>query len=351
MPSIRRVVVCEAQVPFVHGGAELHVSRLVDELRSHGVQAERVSVPFKWYPKDRLLAQAAAWRLVDLTETNGDPIDAVIATKFPTYFVTHPQKITWLFHQYRAIYDLCGTPYSEFDHREADVRLRARLMALDEQALGESVRLFANSRNTASRVARYNGLTAEPLYHPPPLSRVLIPGPSGDYVLSVGRLETVKRVDLIIRALPRASGVRLIIVGEGPLRPQLEALAHECGIADRVVWTGPVDDQRLVDLYAGALAVAFPPYDEDYGYVTLEAFLARKPVITTTDAGGPLEFVEDDVTGLVVAPDAKALGDAIARLAGDRRKAAELGAAGYARARTITWTGVIERLLGTADQR
>ncbi len=314
--AIRSVVVCEAQVPFVHGGAELHVRQLVANLRLHGYRAERVSIPFKWYPKDRLLTHAAAWRMVDLTESNGEPIDAVIATKFPTYFAKHPNKITWLFHQYRAIYDLCGTPYSEFDHLEGDVRLRARLIALDGEVLGESIRLFSNARNTASRLETYNGLSAEPLYHPPPLADRLKPGPFGDYVLSVGRLETVKRVDLIVRALALVAGVRLVVVGQGPLRAPLEALAIETGVADRVVWAGGVDDRQLVDLYAGALAVVFPPYDEDYGYVTLEAFLAGKPVVTTTDAGGPLEFVENGITGLVVAPEPRAIADAIARLAG-----------------------------------
>jgi len=349
--AIRSVVVCEAQVPFVHGGAELHVRQLVSQLRVHGYRAERVSIPFKWYPKDRLLAHAAAWRLVDLSESNGEPIDAVIATKFPTYFAKHPRKITWLFHQYRAIYDLCGTPYSEFDHSEADVRLRDKLIALDGEVLGESTRLFSNARNTAARLERYNGLTAEPLYHPPPLAEWLKPGPFGDYVLSVGRLETVKRVDLVVRALALVDGVRLVVAGEGPLRDALETVAINAGVADRVVWAGRVDDRQLVDLYAGALAIAFPPYDEDYGYVTLEAFLAGKPVITTTDAGGPLEFVEDGVTGLVVAPDPRAIADAIARLSADRRTAAGLGAAGCERARAITWSGVVERLMGSVDAR
>src|SRR5712691_892843 len=226
MPT-RTVLVCEAQVPFVHGGAELHVRGLVAELTRRGYRAERVSVPFKWYPKEELLAQAAAWRLIDLSESNGQRIDAVIATKFPTYFVRHPRKITWLFHQYRAIYDLCGTPYSEFTHSEADVRLRDRLIALDNDVLGESKRLFANARNTAARLARYNGLTAEPLYHPPPLAGKLTSGPAGDYVLSVGRLEANKRVDLIIGALAHGDRrVRLVIVGEGPLRRQLEETAR-----------------------------------------------------------------------------------------------------------------------------
>ena len=117
------------------GGAEAHVRGLVAALTRRGYRAEKVSVPFKWYPKGELLACAAAWRMIDLSESNGERIDRVIATKFPTYFVRHPNKVTWLFHQYRAIYDLIGTPYSEFDHTEADVRLRDRLIALDNDAI------------------------------------------------------------------------------------------------------------------------------------------------------------------------------------------------------------------------
>ena len=343
---MKTVAVCEAKVPFVTGGAELHVTGLVNQLQRHGYRAERVSVPFKWYPKSELLAQAAAWRLIDLSEANGQPIDAVIATKFPTYFVRHPHKVTWLFHQYRAIYDLCGTAYSEFEHTEADVRLRDRLMALDNEALSESKRIFANARNTADRLARYNALQAEPLYHPPPLAGRLVQGPLGDYLLSVGRLEANKRVDLAIRGLAHADrATRLVIVGEGPLRQELEQLAAREGVTDRVTFTGAIEDTALIALYARALGVVFPPFDEDYGYITLEAFLSRKPVITTTDAGGPLEFVVDRVTGLVVEPTPNALGGAIARLAGNHQLAQSLGDAGFERARTISWDGVVERLM------
>jgi glycosyltransferase involved in cell wall biosynthesis len=342
----KRVLVCEAQVPFVHGGAELLVRSLIGELCRHGYHAERVSIPFKWYPKEELLSQAAAWRLVDLSEANGARIDTVIATKFPTYFVRHPRKVTWLLHQYRAIYDLCGTPYSEFTHQEADVRLRDTLVALDQAMLVESARLFTIARNTSARLERYNGITAEPLYHPPPLAGALRAGAYGDYVLSVGRLEANKRVDLIIRALAYTDrSVRLLVAGEGPLRDSLAEVAMSAGVADRVTFAGGVDDEHLVRLYAGALGVVFPPFDEDYGYVTLEAFLAHKAVVTTTDAGGPLEFVHDGVNGFITAPTAASLGAAIARLAADRTRARSLGDAGYERARTITWDGVVERLM------
>src|SRR5262245_14133302 len=219
---MRTVLVCEAQVPFVSGGAEAHVRGLVTALTARGYRAERVSVPFKWYPKDELLASAAAWRMIDLSESNGQPIDRVIATKFRTYFVRDPNKVPWLFHQYRAIYVRIGTPYSEFRHSEADVRLRDRLIGLDNEVLGESKALFTNARNTAARLERYNGLKAEALYHPPPLAGRLTAGDSRDYVLSVGRLEANKRVDLAIAALAHVDRrIRLVIVGEGPLRTPL----------------------------------------------------------------------------------------------------------------------------------
>jgi len=342
---LRTILVCEAQVPFVRGGAEYHVRELVAALRTHGYDAELVSVPFKWYPKSELLAQAAAWRLLDLSESNGRPIDMVIATKFPTYFARHPNKVAWIIHQHRAVYELAGTPFSDFSHTDDDVALRARIMALDTAMLRECTRLFANSANTARRAERYNGVGVEPLYHPPRLAARLRPTPPGDYLLSVGRLEAVKRVDLAIRAVAARPGVALRIAGTGTMRASLEALAESLGVADRVQFLGEVSDETIVDLYAGALGVIFPPYDEDYGYVTLEAFLSGKPVITTTDAGGPNEFVADGVNGYVRPPDPEALADAVAALTADRGRAASFGLAGYERARMVTWDGVVERLV------
>src|SRR5918994_2902102 len=153
----RRIVVCEVQVPFVRGGAEALVRELVRQLRARAYRVERVSVPFKWYPKDEILTHAAAWRLLDLSSSNGQPIDAVIATKFPSYFVRHPAKVTWLIHQYRAAYELCGTEYSDFSHTEADVGLRQTLMKTDNQMLGECRRVFTISQTPADRLAKYNG--------------------------------------------------------------------------------------------------------------------------------------------------------------------------------------------------
>jgi glycosyltransferase involved in cell wall biosynthesis len=345
--AVRTILVCEAQVPLVRGGAEIHVRQLVGRLRERGYAADLVSVPFKWYPKEEILAHAAAWRLLDLSESNGTPIDLVIGTKFPSYFARHPNKVAWLIHQYRAAYELCGTAYSDFAHADLDVGLRRQLIDLDTAMLGECRRVFTNARNTASRLEKFNGLRAEPLYHPPRLADRLSGGPAGDYLLSVGRLETVKRHDLAVRALAQAGGAcRLVVVGEGTQHANLRRLAEELGVGDRVGFEGAASDERLLELYAGALAVVYAPFDEDYGYVTLEAFLAKKPVVTARDSGGTLEFVEDGVNGFVCDPDPAAIAAAFRRLADDRARARSLGEAGYDRARLVTWDGVIEKLVG-----
>lgn len=345
--AIQQIVVCEVQVPFVRGGAESLVRELVKQLRQRGYCTELVSIPFKWDPKQELLAHAAAWRLIDLSESNGQSIDLVIATKFPSYFVRHPNKVAWLIHQHRAAYELCGTPYSDFAHVEKDVGVRDTLMRLDRVMLGECRHLFAIARNTSNRLAKFNGLQAEPLYPPSPFAGRLKPGPYGDYVLFVGRLETIKRPDLAVRAMRHVDrSIRLAVVGDGTFRQRTQALAESLGVSDRVDFLGWVEEERLVEMYHAALAVLNVPYDEDYGYVTLEAFLAHKPVITATDSGGPLEFVEDDTNGRICAPEPEPVAAAINDLASHRDRAASFGLAGFERARTITWDGVIERLVG-----
>lgn len=341
-----RIVVADAQVPFVEGGAELHVRALVEQLRRRGHAVEKVALPFRPQPKSELLAQAAAWRLLDLSASNNIPIDVLIATRFPTYFARHPRKVAWVIHQHRAAYELCGTEFSDFTHREEDVAIRKRLIELDTAMLAECRHVFANAQNTANRLAKFNGIAARALYHPPALTDRLHEGPFGDYVLSVGRLERVKRPALALRAMAHVdSSVRLRIVGDGSERSALEDLA--AGLPrHRVEFLGAASQDQLVDLYAGALGVVYAPFDEDYGYVTLEAFLAAKPVITASDSGGTLEFVEDGVNGFITAPEPEALASAINRLAADRALAARLGAAGRRRAQAVTWDGVIEQLLG-----
>lgn len=344
-----RVVVCASHVPFVRGGAEILVESLVDELVRRGFETEVVALPFSWTPRLQLLRTGLAWRMVDLEQANGKPIDLVIATKFPSYFVRHPNKVVWLIHQFRQVYDLLGTEFSDFGDGAEDRATAEMLHTMDGRTLAEARELFSISRNTAERLQRFNGLRATPLYPPPRLGARHHEGPFGDYVLAVGRLDRLKRFDLLVRALPHTrSPARCVLAGTGPERDRLLALAAELGVADRVELAGWIDDDRLVELYANARGVFYAPYDEDYGYVTVEAFLSGKPMLTTRDAGGVLEFVADEENGYVVAPDApRQLAAAIDRLFESPERAATLGRNGRDRVRDVTWDRVIERLTAT----
>jgi glycosyltransferase involved in cell wall biosynthesis len=339
-----RIAVCLPQVPFSWGGAEILSERLVDELRERDHEAELVTVPFKWYPGERVLTQAFLWRLLDLEESDGRPIDLVIATKFPSYAVRHPRKVVWLLHQFRQAYELDGTDLGQFDQSPEDRALRRAVHRLDRLALGEARSLFATSANVAGRLERSTGLTAEVLPCPPQELEYRC-DEYGDFVLSVGRLDRAKRVDLLLEALAERPSLRCVIAGDGPDRDRLEGLARQNGLDGRAVFAGRVSEEELTDLYARCLAVYYAPVDEDFGFVPYEAFLAEKPVVTTADAGGPLEVVRDHENGLVCEPAAAALAEACSWLGEHPEDARTWGQAGRRAAELLSWDRVIDRLL------
>jgi glycosyltransferase involved in cell wall biosynthesis len=142
--------------------------------------------------------------------------------------------------------------------------------------------------------------------------------------------------------------VKLVLVGRGPDERSLRDRIAAHGLQDRVTLEVGVSDDRLHDLYRGALGVYFGPFDEDYGYVTIEAFAAARPVVTLSDSGGPLEFVHDAESGLVAQPEPKAIAAAFDRLWADREAARAWGVAGHrlVRERVPEWPEVVARLLG-----
>ena len=336
-----RIVVCGAQKPFVRGGAEQHQEALAAALRAAGHDTDVVRLPVAW-EKGRLLDAPLAWRLL--------PVDAdlVIATNFPSYFVRHPRKVVWLLHQHRGAYDAADAPWSDFGP-DADAWETQRILTeWDNRALGEATHVFTNSSVVSARLRAHNGMGSTPLSHPAPLTNRLMPGPFGDYVLFVSRLEANKRPHLAVEALASShSGLRLVIAGTGSLTGELADLTVRLGLQDRVQLAGWVEDDRLVQLYANASSVLYAPHDEDYGYVTLQAFAAGKPVITSTDAGAVLDFVLDGRTGLVTDASPEQLGAAIDRLAGGSDHAARLGNAGRELAAGLRWDRVVDQLLSS----
>jgi len=339
-----RIAVLRPQVPFARGGAEIFSDALVEELRVRGHEADSVTVPFKWYPGARVLTQAFLWRLLDLTEADGKRIDMVVATKFPSYLVRHPEKRVWLVHQFRQAYELDRTDLGQFGESPEDRAIRRQVQELDRVGLGEASRLFATSQNVAGRLERATGLVAEVMPHPAQELAYRNDG-HGDFVLSVNRLDRAKRIDLLVDAAAVEPTLRVVVAGDGPDRSRLEGLARDRGLTGRVRFAGRVPAEELADLYATCFATFYAPVDEDFGLGPYESFLSGKPVITATDAGGPLEVVHDGSTGRVVAPEAAAVAAAVVWLRDHPDEAAAYGRAGHAVAAEVTWDRAIGRLL------
>lgn len=346
-----RVAILSHKIPFVSGGAELLARNLARAVEQAGHEAALIEPPLKWYPPAVLYDAVLAALLTDLSEANGIAIDRLIGLKFPAYLAPHPNKVLWVIHQHREAYDLWDRGEGALANSPGGAAAKAMVEACDAAAFAEAQAVYGIAGTVSERIARYNGVAAEALYSPPDGAADFYSAPAEDFLFFPSRLSALKRQDLALDALRRTRNpVKLAFAGV-PDTPQegdrLARLTEDYGLAERVTWHGAVSHAAKCALYARCLGVVYPPRDEDYGYVTLEAMLAHKPVITTSDSGGPTEFVRDGETGLIAAPDAAALAGAMDRLWADRAAAARLGEAGRQRyaEMPIGWPAIVERLL------
>jgi glycosyltransferase involved in cell wall biosynthesis len=342
-----KVLVLTTRVPFIHGGAEELRNNLVVNLRKAGVEAEAMSLPFTWDPAERLLEEMWIARTIEVVNA-----DRVIALKFPAYLIPHPNKVCWVLHQYRQAYDLFDAGQSNIPSTPRGDAIRQMIKTADNDALGSARAVFTLSPIGRDRMRRYNNLEADVLPQPMNDPELFTGGETGGYVFAGGRVGLAKRQALLVRALAHAPGVRLVIAGppdDATDGPALAALAAEVGVSDRLTLDLRfLSRAEVAGLVNGASACAYIPFDEDsVGYVTMEAFHAGKPVVSATDSGGVLEIVRHGDTGLVAAPTAEALGEALATITQNKAKAISLGAAGrrVLADRALTWPRTIERLM------
>lgn len=340
-----RVLVTANLVPFMRGGADYHIEGVARALRDHGHEVELLRLPFRFQPEADIQHLMDYVETLDFTAPNGIPIDKVISLQFPGYGVSHSDHTVWVMHQHRAMYEL----WEEGEDNDDQRRLRDSIHAFDNRHLARANQLFANSRRVAERLSTYNELTAMPLYHPPFDAERFYCDEAWGYVFCPSRLESLKRQDLLIEAARYLkSPARLLIAGDGGQRGRYQQLIERHRLQDRVRLTGRFSEAEKRAWYAHALAVFFGPHDEDYGYITLEAMLSGKPVITCEDSGGPREFVTHGETGWVLPPEPEAIAATIDQAWANRARAAEMGCAGlasYYRA-GIGWPQVVDRLLG-----
>jgi glycosyltransferase involved in cell wall biosynthesis len=345
---MKTVAVVTSTPWFVEGGHLVMARALVQALRDEGHDAELVLTPQNRFGRQGA-AYLAAW-LTDVGQThNGRAIDQVISLRYPSYAVRHPNHVVWLNHTIREYYD-------RWDAFSAPLKWKGRIKELARRRLIRSAdrflltrrvrRVFTISRTVSARLERWGGIGSEPLYPPPPQRAYRCEG-YGDYIFAVSRLAPLKRLSLLIEALanPEAAGIRCVIAGEGEEHAVLEHAIVTRGLASRVKLIGRIDDREMLEHLAKCRAVCFPPYDEDYGFVTVEAFASRKPVITCTDSGGPAELVADNVNGKVCAPRPETLAVALREVMEDPQAAERLGQAGLDRVSQMTWPAAVRRLM------
>jgi glycosyltransferase involved in cell wall biosynthesis len=341
-----RIAVVTSSPPLVDGGHMVIARSLVRALGEAGHVAGIVVTPQNRFGR-QAAAYLATW-LTDVASADGKPVDQVISLRFPSYAVRHPKHVCWLNHTMREYYDLWERFSAPLTGKQR-LKERARRVAIhaaDKYLLTRNVtKLFVQSRTIQQRLAIWPELRPRVLYPPAP-QRAYRCDWHGDYIFMVSRLTPLKRAELLLRALaePQSAGIRAVIAGEGEEAERLATLVEHFDLADRVSLRGRIDEDELVDHLARCRAVCFPPLDEDYGFVTAEAFASRKAVITCRDSGGPAELVVDGTNGFVCEPTPQALADALRRIVSDNGLAERLGAEGFATASKLTWAETVRQL-------
>jgi glycosyltransferase involved in cell wall biosynthesis len=335
---------------MAEGGHMVIARSLVQALRDAGHSAEIVVTPQNRFGR-QASAYIATW-LTDVGSSDGQLIDRVISLRYPSYAVRHPNHVCWLNHTMREYYDL----WDRFSGQLSAPGLlkervrRAAIRAADRYLLTRNVsRLFVQSHTIQRRLAIWPELRSTVLYPPAP-QRPYRCDDYGDYVFMVSRLTPLKRAELLIEALaqPEASGIRAVIAGDGEDRGRLQQIIAQRGLTDRVTLAGRLDDNELLDHFARCRAVCFPPFEEDYGFVTAEAFASHKAVVTCRDSGGPAELVEDNVTGFIADPTAQSLAKALGRVMNDVMTARRMGEAAFVAGARLNWADAVRQLTAVA---
>ena len=342
-----KIALCSSYVPFVNGGYRNIVDWLELVLREKGHEVEKIYLPQVDEP-NAIFGQMMAYRWVGL-----ETADRIICFRPPAHLIPHPQKVLWFIHHIRAFYDLWDSSYRHFAESDRTRGIRDALRAVDNAGFREARAIFTNSRVVSNRIKSFNGVDSEVLYPPLYKAERFYSLGHNDEIICICRIEHHKRQQLLIEAMQYTkTPVRLRLCGDSVSRKyvkELRKLAARTNVDERVAienfW---ISEERKVKLLSECLAVAYCPFDEDsYGYPCLEASCASKPILTTRDAGGVLELVEDGLNGYITEPSPQALAELMDKLFRDRVRTQIMGQRAHDRlfALKISWEHVVERLL------
>jgi glycosyltransferase involved in cell wall biosynthesis len=329
-----RIVIASTYDPFQKAGESTVTHHLAEALRERDYLVEIVLLPFD--PNlQNVAVQTLAIRSLDLSEASGNKIDLLITLETPSYALPHPNKVVWFSRHYHDVSDPSATARS------------------DAHYLREARRVYANSRMVARRLKELNGIQVHGVLYPPLFRPERFHSADyGDYFVYVSRMSPRMRQALAIQAMKYVKApFKLVLAGQAnpeAYGTELQRHIRLRGLEDRVQLLGWVSEQQKVDLLANACAALYLPREADsYGYPTLEAFHANKPVITTADSGGPTEIIEDSFNGRIVEPEAETLAAAMEQLWADKTRAALMGRNAFDSIRFyhIGWERVLEALV------
>ena len=381
-------ILAPSPVGFAMGGAEhlwLGLQAHLNEETNHNCEL------FK-FPSPGSDAREIIASYLEPQRFNLAHFDLLITGKDPAWFTQHRDHRLYLLHRLRGLYDtyhFFGEPDDErpesaaaqmaldglerlvkqegslfqasvitenlvqaIDNGEIPQRdlrfpgpfIRRVVHSLDQLALGTGkIKHYAAISRTVTRRPDYfpQGVQANVLYPPPRLTgfRSL----KGEHFFTVSRLDSAKRIDHIIKEFRKVRGkVPLLIGGVGPADQQLRDLAAG---DNRIIFLGKLTDDQILDHYARSIAVPFVPYDEDYGFITIEAMKSRKPVITMQDSGGVTEFVKNGKNGWCVPNKEGALTAAFQDALKNPEVVEDYGRAAELSVKDISWKKVAEGLL------
>lgn len=342
-----KILVINNLVPFIRGGAEKLAENLVLNLKRSGHEADLMRIPFRWTPAERVYDEMLACRMLRVFN-----VDRVIGLKFPAYLIPHPHKTLWLVHQYRQAYDLASTEMANLPAGDAGRQLQTGIRHADDECFDQCNEIYCISDVVRKRLKKFNHRKGHVLHPPLDDPEKFRFQADERYIFAGGRINSCKRQHLLVEAMRYTNSDLKLIVAGPPDQPEdgqrLVDLVKRYKLQDRVqIELAFHPREKLVDWVNRATACACVPYDEDYGYVTLEAFYASKPVLTTHDAGGVLDFVTDGATGKITDPSPKRLAMAIDELAEDPRRTIRMGEAArdHIQDRNITWDETVKKLV------
>ena len=348
-----RIAIATTQTPYVMGGAEYLANNLLQACQKNGHQVEIVRHPFIDLSPVTIKKSISKWTQDDLSLWGSKQPDLVICLKFPAFYIPHECKIMWTVHQHRSMYDLWDHMEEQGHQYSAEEKtLRRKVIALDNESFATALQNFTISKTVSKRLLHYNNIVSKPLYHPPAFADLFLQNDNtnepGDFIFAPSRFEPLKRQHLLLEALRLTTQpVKAVLTGQGSNEQHLRNFIIHHGLEKRVTIHNQLSQTEMVSHYEESLAVFFAPYDEDYGYVTLEAMLAKKATITCYDSGGTNEFVIHEQTGFIEPPSPEQLAARLDELYLNKNMAKSMGKNAYHHYHTLSlsWDNVINNLL------